>query len=158
MQTENDMRSLLVITALAILATTTHGASAADAGFCNGYVAIALDNVERWRKNGCGPVDQEPMWSTDPAVHRGWCEQASQDSVEEGRGRRVHMVRECECTRYAETAVAQNSRNLKKGCGYTGPEWNGDLTGHHDWCTGIRAGEEVGETEQRERLLGQCGG
>ncbi|MCF8039166.1 MAG: hypothetical protein K9K79_07605 [Desulfohalobiaceae bacterium] len=54
-----------------------------------------------------------------------------------------------QCRGYARTAIRQNQENLKRGCGFTGPRWTSDFTGHYQWC--LKVPEEFAESETRAR-------
>ena len=38
------------------------------------------------------------------------------------------------CDAYAGAAVAQYQQNLAQNCGFAGPAWSDDFTGHRNWC------------------------
>jgi hypothetical protein len=57
------------------------------------------------------------------------------------------------CQQYAQTAVAQNQRNVQMRCGFTGPRWSSDLQLHHQWCMGVPRASADAETSARENAL-----
>ena len=65
------------------------------------------------------------------------------------RGEQLEDTKQEQCRGYARTAIRQNQENLKRGCGFTGPRWTSDFTGHYQWC--LKVPEEFAESETRAR-------
>jgi hypothetical protein len=42
--------------------------------------------------------------------------------------------RDSRCRDYSRDAVDQARENDRRNCGYSGPRWSGDATGHFAWC------------------------
>lgn len=62
------------------------------------------------------------------------------------------------CQTYAETAVAQQTQNVKYGCGFTGLRWSNDLNGQRQWCSSVNPSIPKQENKQRAQLLKSCFG
>jgi hypothetical protein len=61
------------------------------------------------------------------------------------------------CAVYASTAVSQQRENIRRGCGYTGSEWNTDYGLHQSWCSILASPEQrASGVALRARLLRQC--
>ncbi len=60
------------------------------------------------------------------------------------------------CSAYAATAAAQNDQNVMMGCGFTGPRWNSDLSGHLQWCETATMAGLTSEDNARKSMLAQC--
>jgi len=66
-------------------------------------------------------------------------------------------TKEQACADYAKTAIAQNERNQKLGCGFFGPAWQSDDNHHYGWCLhGDNIKVTKAEQEKRQRELTQC--
>jgi len=63
--------------------------------------------------------------------------------------------RENACKVYTEEAVAQNQKNLDRGCGFSGGRWTFDYAGHFRWCMGVDITYSVGEMVRRNEMLAQ---
>src|SRR5688500_1655096 len=130
-------RLMFFICAAACLAPAGPARSA-DAGFCNGYVEKALAASQTVRQLACGYDLGHPQWSTDPNVHRRWCLESRQSSVEmEGRYRDKYVNECAQCRNYADAAAAAAAENTKLQCGFTGARWANDAAGHFNWCMGL---------------------
>lgn len=62
------------------------------------------------------------------------------------------------CLNYANTAVAQNQRNVNRGCGYSGPRWTFNWQGHYNWCRAVSFGAQQSEINIRRNRLIACAG
>jgi hypothetical protein len=60
------------------------------------------------------------------------------------------------CGAYAATAAAQNDQNIMLACGFTGPRWNSDLSGHLKWCETATMVDLTAEDNARKSMLAQC--
>jgi hypothetical protein len=60
------------------------------------------------------------------------------------------------CSAYAAAAAAQNDQNVLQKCGFTGPAWSSDLSGHMKWCETANMGMLVKEDNARKNALAQC--
>ncbi|KIX14445.1 hypothetical protein [Dethiosulfatarculus sandiegensis] len=60
------------------------------------------------------------------------------------------------CQRYADTAVAQQERNLDQQCGYSGSRWSKNRQGHLNWCKNVLPDAPEKQTELRENSLKTC--
>jgi hypothetical protein len=146
---------IVTLGTLALLPAFARNAGAATEMLCIGYVQQALAYAQEWRQLGCGPTD-DPRWSTDEAVHRGWCLESKEESVNGEAQRRLIDMTACKCGKYADSAIVQNSRNLQNSCGFTGVEWSGTREDHFNWCNDGNLSRAQGETDKREALLTQC--
>lgn len=62
------------------------------------------------------------------------------------------------CAAYAQTAVAQQNKNVAKGCGFTGARWMNNAGLHYGWCLGATIAQANAETAARKAALATCGG
>ena len=60
------------------------------------------------------------------------------------------------CSQYARMAVGEQSENLARGCGYSGPDWHSDYDAHLRWCMGGRRAEADEKHARRMHDLAQC--
>lgn len=167
--------SLIGLVAAILLSSPS---AAADERFCADYANGALELYRAAREVGC-PDLSYPLWSMDYDHHYGWCLRTSEDEVRRGGQRREEALQTCKasiaartesattpgdgssqhraCTTYAQTAVAQQTRNTEHGCGLRGAEWNPVYDDHYRWCMGLadltpaRNGQQ-----QREEALARC--
>jgi hypothetical protein len=61
------------------------------------------------------------------------------------------------CREYARDAVEQAERNERNRCGYSGPRWSNDRTGHFAWCM-LFPRQAEDENRARADDLRKCGG
>jgi hypothetical protein len=148
---------------------------AAGIGVCEAYVAEAMEAAQKVRDMQCGYDLDHPQWMQDPDVHRRWCRESRDESVdEENISRRAKVSRCTICRGYTNQALAAADVNEKLACGFTGPRWSTDPNVHFGWCMaarGPRGGGVVGaiaglegpvemtldpESAERDREAAQC--
>ena len=61
------------------------------------------------------------------------------------------------CGWYVKTSLAQQQRNLKKKCGFTGSEWSADKAAHQNLCANVGPDASRKTAQQREKMLKKCG-
>lgn len=61
-----------------------------------------------------------------------------------------------QCTQYARTAVNQHQININKKCGFDGPRWSTNYTGHYNWCLGVSENAAHQETQARNISIDNC--
>lgn len=57
------------------------------------------------------------------------------------------------CQQYGRTAVAQQSENELRQCGFSGGRWSRDYSGHYNWCLKAPIKAVEGETRARDLAL-----
>jgi glutamine amidotransferase-like uncharacterized protein len=63
------------------------------------------------------------------------------------------------CNNWARTAVAQNEENLRRRCGFTGPQWNSDYNNHFQFCLSVPWESAISAENAREYdLRNRCRG
>jgi len=60
------------------------------------------------------------------------------------------------CSGYANSAVHQQTRNLRRGCGFFGPRWHRAWRLHYSWCRGVPRWRARDERRHRRVLLRRC--
>lgn len=60
------------------------------------------------------------------------------------------------CQDYANTAVAQNERNRRRGCGLSGPRWLSDADAQFNWCIAATPQQRKAEADARSAELAAC--
>lgn len=60
------------------------------------------------------------------------------------------------CGWYVKTSLEQQQRNLKMGCGFTGPQWSLDKNTHESWCSGVGPDVSRKAAQNREKMLSTC--
>ncbi|MCU7937626.1 MAG: hypothetical protein KZQ99_22700 [Candidatus Thiodiazotropha sp. (ex Dulcina madagascariensis)] len=172
----------LVIASLALFVSSPLWA--ADHGFCEAYARQALTQFEEAQGEGCENLNY-PVWSMDFRHHYDWCRTVSRAQAEKGDEQRVDVLRQCRgragvgrvtgtapavnagrlmetslqraCREYADGAVSQQRMNLQSGCGFSGPQWNGESRDHYNWCLhGENLKFTQGEHDRRQAALAQC--
>ena len=63
---------------------------------------------------------------------------------------------ELNCSAYAATAAAQNDQNVMLQCGFTGPRWSSDHSGHFKWCETVTMTDLTAEDNARRSMLAEC--
>ncbi len=137
-----------------------HGPSRQDVKRCRRYAQTAVTQNAQNIKRGCGFTG--PEWHSDYERHNQWCLKSPPSAAEsnnrlrdealKNRCRRHAHTREDvdRCRRYAKTAVSQNAQNIKRGCGFTGPEWHSDYERHNQWC--LKSPPNAAEANNRLRV------
>ncbi len=157
---------------------------AASDEYCQRYARHALENFQVAQEEGCEDL-KFPVWSMDSKHHYDWCRTVSEAEAEQGGEMRVSLLRKCRssigeaqitgtvtavdvakiralgrensCREYANNAVNQQQENLKKGCGFSGPEWNARLGDHYNWCMhGENLNSGITEHQKRQAALRGC--
>ena len=126
---------------------------------CDFYAKQAVYANDRNVQCGCGA--KGPRWSSDYSYHYSWCIQGNnvQFIVAEGTAR-TDLIRTCwTCCDYANNAVQQNAENIKRNCGFAGPQWSSNYSYHYNWCM---SGDnwKISEDEYKKRkdaLALKCG-
>ena len=62
------------------------------------------------------------------------------------------------CPAYAKLSLQQQQENIRKGCGFTGPEWEADMKGLIAWCSKVSPQESQGMLKKRSAALAGCKG
>lgn len=70
--------------------------------------------------------------------------------------RRDHDRREQRCVRYAEAAIEQNNKNLRRRCGLSGKRWHSNFTRHYNFCMDVRPARLRAVREERADELDEC--
>jgi hypothetical protein len=115
---------------------------------CVGYAGKAVAEATDIRTKKCGYNEDDPMWSTDPEVHRGWCMGSSDESINNEIKARAGGTSSCDqCRAYARDALKMRKVMLDKGCVFdaTDPRWSRDSETHFGWCMGVFARHHSGE-------------
>jgi hypothetical protein len=113
-------------------------AFAAGAGECNAYTDTAVKAAKEVSDLRCGYDLSNPQWSTNPDVHRKWCRNVNQDSVDHEKMTREEKLTQCRvCRAYADAAMAAIKVNKDLKCGFTGERWADDEAAHFGWCMGL---------------------
>lgn len=60
------------------------------------------------------------------------------------------------CRQYAQAAVDANRRNVRLGCGLSGPRWQESFDAHYGWCVTADAEAQRAESNARQRQLARC--
>jgi hypothetical protein len=60
------------------------------------------------------------------------------------------------CDTYAKLALQQQKENEALKCGFSGPEWSGDLRAHVGWCSSVGPEEWKVQLQNRTQQLAQC--
>lgn len=60
------------------------------------------------------------------------------------------------CRDYAQTAVYQNTQNLRQRCGYRGGAWKSNYRSHLTWCRRARNFQRTTQTYNRQLGLALC--
>lgn len=60
------------------------------------------------------------------------------------------------CQWYGSTALKQQQQNEKLKCGFTGPEWNSDLSRHLAWCGSVPPATWKASAQKRDQMLAEC--
>lgn len=157
---------------------------AADHELCTEYATQALEQYRRAQELGC-PGLNYPVWSMDFHHHYDWCRTASEEEVLAGGRLRADTLASCQpqtgqgtivgvapmadaaeaarvlmqqpCLDYAARAVAQQRENLRRGCGFIGPQWNAEPHDHFEWCTrGDNHLRAESELHARQAALETC--
>lgn len=126
---------------------------------CDLYARDAVQDNDFSLKYGCGFTG--PRWSSNYSYHYNWCTQGINVYSADGETKARHDVfYPCSwCYSYAGWAVTQNTENINRGCGFTGPMWNSNQSYHFKWC---RSGDNwkiaQGEGDKRTYALkNDCG-
>ena len=126
---------------------------------CADYAKAAVAQVAENVKLGCG--FSGGRWSSDYQTHYNWCLGAGAQAAAESKARQAELAacqRQKTCTAYAQTAVAQQAKNLSEKCGLSGPAWNSSFDYHYKWClAGGNVTQTAGQTKARDNQLAQCG-
>jgi len=157
---------------------------AASDEFCRSYAYKAIEDFTGAQKEGCRGLSY-PVWSMDFDHHYNWCRMVSEAEVRAGGKLRTDALAQClqgaqqgivtgfipmvdanavtraaleqPCLGYAATAVAQQSQNLDRGCGFTGPSWNANPDDHFNWCMhGENLKHTQAEKQTRRQALDRC--
>jgi hypothetical protein len=100
---------------------------------CDFYAKQAVLANDYNLKCGCG--QKGPQWSSDYSYHYNWCMQGDVVVAQKEDSARWALMGHCpHCCDYAHTAVWQNAENIKRGCGFTGPQWSSNYSYHYSWC------------------------
>lgn len=158
---------------------------AASQEYCERYARHALEQFEVAKGERCENLNF-PVWSMDFSHHYDWCLGVPEAEAERGNELRVSVLRECRnkfaqgtvtgtvssvntgemaalsrdrsCQDYANKAVSQQELNLRKNCGFIGPQWNANYNDHYNWCM---HGENLTHTsagqQERQNALDSCG-
>lgn len=160
----------LVVVVLGLLAGLPAARAQNVSAICDTYardaVALHIQNLE----GACG--FSGPEWNGDYRYHFDWCINGrNYESAQRWTDWRKARIAQCRtaaapqprpevaaaCQSYATRAVAQEQTNQQLGCGFAGPEWNGDYRYHYDWCVqGNNASAAPGGDRRREEQLAQC--
>lgn len=63
------------------------------------------------------------------------------------------------CSNWARIAVDQNEENLRRACGFTGPQWNSDYNNHFQFCLSVPWESAISAGNDREDdLRNRCRG
>ena len=128
-------------------------------GKCDFYAKQAVYANDRNVQCGCGA--KGPQWSSDYSYHYNWCVQGNNvESVVAEGSARTDLIRRCwTCCDYANNAVQQNAENIKRSCGFVGPQWSSNYSYHYNWCmSGDNWKISTGEDKKRgEALSLKCG-
>jgi hypothetical protein len=123
---------------------------------CQRYASDAVAAFDSSQRASCR--FSGVRWQGDRQAHLGWCLQASSQQVDweekarsaylsvctgEASGRRCHL--------YANSALAEQQRNLQHNCGLKGERWNADFDAHLLFC--MRTPELGTSHESRLRSL-----
>jgi len=157
---------------------------AADHEFCQSYAYKAIEDFAEAQQEGCLGLSF-PVWSMDFDHHYKWCRTVSEADVRAGGKLRTDALAQClgaarqgtitgvvpmvdgaaatraalerPCRDYAGTAVAQQTQNVDRGCGFTGPSWNANPDDHFNWCLhGENLKRAQGENHARQQALDRC--
>lgn len=60
------------------------------------------------------------------------------------------------CPTYGKLALQQQKDNEAYKCGFTGPEWGGDLKAHVAWCSSVGPDQWKHMLQEREQKLAAC--
>ncbi len=60
------------------------------------------------------------------------------------------------CETYGKLALQQQKENESLKCGFSGPEWSGDLKAHVGWCSSVGPEEWKVQLQSRTQQLAQC--
>jgi len=159
---------LIFICSLAIISAQ---AIAASHDFCDRYARHALEQFEVAKGEKCRNL-KYPVWSMDFKHHYNWCRRVSKTQANQGEEQRLAVLRQCRhrnaevtadsrertCRDYASSAVAQQRQNLKRSCGFSGPQWNPNFEDHYNWClSGGNVRFAADEQQRRQQALANCG-
>lgn len=62
------------------------------------------------------------------------------------------------CPAYAKLSLQQQQENVRKGCGFSGPEWQADMKGLIAWCSKVSPQEAQEMLKKRSAQLAGCKG
>lgn len=74
------------------------------------------------------------------------------------KGAGQQYTKQTRCNRYANTAVSQNTENIRLRCGFTGPRWQSNYNNHYNWCLNVSKSYADEETRLRIEALRKCQG
>lgn len=60
------------------------------------------------------------------------------------------------CQWYATTALKQQQQNEAQKCGFSGPEWHGELGKHLSWCGSVPPNVWKESAQKRDQMLAAC--
>jgi hypothetical protein len=60
------------------------------------------------------------------------------------------------CQWYAATALKQQQQNEAQKCGFTGPEWHGEMGKHLAWCGSVPPNMWKESAQKRDQMLAAC--
>lgn len=162
-------RSLPAVLAVIMTAISApNDAVAAPYYVCKQYAEQALaQNRENMNRN-CGYRGRR--WSFHYQGHFNWCRGVKRGVAWSEALNRMNALQRCKeggavarghgtdasCRRYANTAVRQNSQNIRQRCGYRGARWSGNWQGHYRWCRGVPYSHAGSETLARGTALRRC--
>jgi hypothetical protein len=131
--------------------------------FCEQYAQAALDQNSQNSRKDCGFTGDR--WHSNFQKHFKWCMKVEREAADSEAGARADDLDRCGsggrgkrefCTGYARSAVQQNERNERRGCGYTGDRWHSNYQEHFRWCLDVQQDAAESETSSRDKELRAC--
>lgn len=162
-------RGYLFGAAVMFLLSTSGGALADGNLNCDAYAQVSVKDAQTNALLGCGFSGEE--WSTRYGDHLTWCQQeqvkmANLTAVDNGRKQALAQCerqgnpdggsKAAECNRYAEEAMAAQTTNQRRDCGYSGARFGSTLQGHFNWCMGAGYNQIIAETNARRESIKIC--
>jgi hypothetical protein len=131
--------------------------------FCEKYAESAVDQSRQNSRRGCGYTGDR--WNSNYQKHFKWCMSVDRETADSEAGARADDIGRCDsggrgnrefCRSYAQSAVQQNDRNDRRGCGYNGDRWHSNYQDHFRWCLDVEREEAESQTNSRDGDLRAC--
>ncbi|MHB8880916.1 MAG: hypothetical protein ACYC69_05305 [Thermodesulfovibrionales bacterium] len=131
--------------------------------FCEQYAKTAVDQNSLNNRKGCGYGGDR--WHSNYQKHLSWCRSVDRRDADSEAGARADDLARCDsggggnrdfCRSYARSAVKQNNRNKRRGCGYMDDRWHSNYQRHLRWCLTVDRSEAESQTDARDGELEVC--